>query len=324
MTGYQRAGLSAEPGFRACPDCGSASAAPGTADGAPCPSPWHTSLVARAQGRTLAPADLEPAHAASPGPDALVTNRHGERVLGPGTTVHPLHSLCGECAYPVTLAEAAARWTHDDTGRYVLVPESRQPVAWVGPPDGARTAGGMGVGVTLFGTEPPAPVVAVTVAGRVAPQGSKSAFSPCYQDAARCTRCRRAHLVKINQVEKSKYLKAWREAVAAAARQQYDGPLLDGPLSGSMIFSLERPGSHYLHRKAGDVIRPDAPLYPADTPDLSKLLRATEDALTGTVWVDDARVVTYTCLRMVYAQDSPLVPGAPPGPGASIVVTQQA
>jgi Holliday junction resolvase RusA-like endonuclease len=212
----------------------------------------------------------------------------------------------------------------DEAGRFVMVPEHREPVGWAGPADGVRTVAELaGAGVTLFGAEP-VPAAAVTVAGRVAPQGSKSAFSPCHQDAKRCARCRRAHLVKINQVEKSRYLKAWRGAVAAAARAQFGGPLLDGPLSASVIFSLERPGSHYLHRKAGDVIRPDAPRYPADTPDLSKLLRATEDALTGTVWVDDARVVTYTCLRMVYAQDSPPVPGAPPGPGAMIVVTRQA
>lgn len=96
---------------------------------------------------------------------------------------------------------------------------------------------------------------------------------------------------KVNLVEQTrKTLKPWREAVTEQAADQYSRPApLDVPLSVGMVFLMARPKS---------VRRP----YPCVTPDLSKLVRAVEDALTDAkVWRDDALVVRYHELAKVYA-----------------------
>ena len=85
--------------------------------------------------------------------------------------------------------------------------------------------------------------------------------------------------------------KEWRDAVAAAAREAYEGPLLGSPLVFSVEFYLPRPKSHYGTGKKSDVLKLSAPKYHTKSPDLTKLLRSTEDALTGVVWRDDAQVV---------------------------------
>jgi Holliday junction resolvase RusA-like endonuclease len=87
-------------------------------------------------------------------------------------------------------------------------------------------------------------------------------------------------------VESCKETKNWREAVKYAALaavdhpRMYNGGPFSGPVRVTMVFTLPRPKS----AKKGAV--------PSKKPDLSKLVRATEDALTDAgVWEDDARVV---------------------------------
>jgi crossover junction endodeoxyribonuclease RusA len=99
--------------------------------------------------------------------------------------------------------------------------------------------------------------------------------------------------------ESSKKVLPWREAVKAAAPSQ---PRLDGPLAVHMVFTLRRPASA---RKSD--------LSPCRTPDLSKLARATEDAITDAgLWGDDARVSQYVRLAKVwsgYDRDALNTPG---------------
>lgn len=117
-----------------------------------------------------------------------------------------------------------------------------------------------------------------TIVGTPAPQGSKVAFS-------------RKGSSKVTMLEQTrKALDPWRKAVTLQARRQYRRPApLDVPLSVGMVFVLARPKS---------VRRP----YPSVTPDLSKLARAVEDALTDAgVWRDDALVVRYHELAKVYS-----------------------
>lgn len=87
--------------------------------------------------------------------------------------------------------------------------------------------------------------------------------------------------------ESSAKVAPWREAVKAAAP---DGPTLDGPLAVFMVFTLKKPVSA---RKTE--------FAPCRTPDLSKLCRSTEDAITDAgLWTDDARVVEYARLAKVW------------------------
>lgn len=117
--------------------------------------------------------------------------------------------------------------------------------------------------------EPIPPCRVIEVRFRPAPQGSKRCF------------CRGGKATMLE--ETSKHLKPFRKAVTAEARALYPTvavPPLDGPLVVTLTFALERPAK----TKFGD--------RPWGTPDLSKLVRAVEDALTDSeVWGDDAQVV---------------------------------
>src|SRR5690606_25696178 len=73
-----------------------------------------------------------------------------------------------------------------------------------------------------------------------------------------------------------------------------------------MVFTLARPRSHYRTGRNAHLLRDSAPARPTGAPDLSKLARATEDALTEAgVWKDDAAVVEYRRLAKVYPGSDP-------------------
>ena len=109
----------------------------------------------------------------------------------------------------------------------------------------------------------------IVVYGLPAPQGSKS-----YKGLSKSG--------KAILVESSKRVKPWRKLVwAAGVNARFDDPL-DGPLRCRMTFTLPKPASAPKRQQT----------WPCKTPDLSKLVRSTEDALTDArVWRDDARVV---------------------------------
>ncbi len=86
-------------------------------------------------------------------------------------------------------------------------------------------------------------------------------------------------------------LAQWRQEVAHAARQVYDGPLILGPVSLWLAFVRPRPKGHFGTGRNAAKRKPLAPEYPTTKPDLSKLTRAVEDALTKVVWYDDSQVV---------------------------------
>jgi Holliday junction resolvase RusA-like endonuclease len=100
------------------------------------------------------------------------------------------------------------------------------------------------------------------VIGTPAPQGSKR------------------HVGNGVMIESSRKVKPWREAVCYAARELSRETFPDA-VHVEMTFTLKKPAS------AGKKV-----LQPSKKPDLSKLIRSTEDALTDAgIWQDDARVV---------------------------------
>lgn len=112
-------------------------------------------------------------------------------------------------------------------------------------------------------------VVAFSVVGRPAPQGSKS-----YKGNNRF-------------VEASKYLPAWRSAVVSAAKSVLPVGFVrfDQPVRLEVVFLVARP----LKPKFG---RPGTP------PDLDKLVRGLCDSLTQAgVWVDDALVCELDAMK---------------------------
>lgn len=65
----------------------------------------------------------------------------------------------------------------------------------------------------------------------------------------------------------------------------------DGPVKVTMHFVCKRPKSHYRTGRYAHLLKDSAPLWKATSPDLSKLIRSTEDALTTAgVWHDDRQV----------------------------------
>lgn len=137
-----------------------------------------------------------------------------------------------------------------------------------------------------------APAIRIVVRGTPAPQGSKS-----FKGMSKSGRAILA--------ESSKKVRPWRQDVKAAAeawRARSGAVPIDGPVVVRMTFTLPKPVSAPKRRRT----------YPMRTPDVSKLARSTEDALTDAgIWTDDARVIGYDKLWKAYpgedvdALDSP-------------------
>jgi len=136
------------------------------------------------------------------------------------------------------------------------------------------------------------------VFGLPAPQGSKR------------------HVGGGRMIESSKAVKPWREAVKWAAReamaQQCGWAALDGPLLARIVFTVPKPKSAPKTRRT----------WPDRKPDLSKLLRSTEDALTDAGLIaDDARLVEFSRLAKAFPGEDP---EALASPGCRITVEQLA
>jgi Holliday junction resolvase RusA-like endonuclease len=125
-------------------------------------------------------------------------------------------------------------------------------------------------------------MLSFTVYGKAQPAGSKRAFVN--------KKTGRAQVVDANAKSKP-----WKEQVAQAAGeamiQQGVGGFPEGPLSLHVIVYVQRPRGHYKVDGSLSAAGVRASYYPVTRPDLTKLLRGIEDALTGIVWKDDAQVV---------------------------------
>lgn len=135
--------------------------------------------------------------------------------------------------------------------------------------------------------------IRLQVFGIPAPQGSKR------------------HVGGGRMIEASKKVKPWREAIAEQAyRSNLTDIALDGALMMRVSFYLPRPKGH----SGVKGLRLSAPRWPFRVPDLDKLLRSTNDALTQAgVIADDARLVVIHAQK-VYADDR--------ASGADIYITQ--
>lgn len=140
--------------------------------------------------------------------------------------------------------------------------------------------------------------ITITAVGLPGPQGSKR------------------HVGNGVMVESSAKVKPWRQDVKHAALDvtaALDWIVLTGPLAVAMTFTFPRIKGHYRTGRYAHLLKDTAPLQPSVYPDLSKIVRSTEDALTGIVWKDDAQVVQYVRLGKWYAgvgaEDVLAVPG---------------
>lgn len=139
-------------------------------------------------------------------------------------------------------------------------------------------------------------MIEIVVYGKPAPQGSKRFVG--------MSKAGRGILV-----ESSKDVKPWREAVRCAAIEAMGqaGAGIAGPVELAIVFTLAKPKSAPKGRRT----------YPDKKPDLSKVVRSTEDALTDAgVYQDDARIVRCVAIKVFPGEH----PYALPVPGARISV----
>lgn len=129
--------------------------------------------------------------------------------------------------------------------------------------------------------EPVQDGLSFTVLGDAQPAGSKRAFTP--------KGWQRPVVVDANP-----NAKAWQQQVAGEALVALDGrtaPLFDGPVVVELTFYRSRPRSHYGSGRNAGQVRDSAPAFPVTRPDVLKLARGAEDAMSGIVYRDDAQIV---------------------------------
>jgi Holliday junction resolvase RusA-like endonuclease len=137
----------------------------------------------------------------------------------------------------------------------------------------------------------------IVVYGTPGPQGSKD-----FKGMRTSKTTGKSHAVL---VESSAKVKPWRAAVEDAAKKAAAGahfgclanrwPMFDGPVAVGMTFTLVAPKR-----------MPKGRINPSVKPDLSKLIRSTEDALTDAkIWTDDALVVEYRHAAKTYPGQHP-------------------
>jgi Holliday junction resolvase RusA-like endonuclease len=125
-----------------------------------------------------------------------------------------------------------------------------------------------------------------TVFGAAQPAGSKRAFH-------------RPGMKFPVIVDANPKAKLWKESVAReAARAMNGASLLDGPLILTAVFYRARPKSHFGKRG----LRRSAPTYPTGRPDVLKLTRGLEDAMSKVVYRDDSQIVEHREVRKQFGE----------------------
>lgn len=133
-----------------------------------------------------------------------------------------------------------------------------------------------------------------TVVGKAQPAGSKRAVPN-----SRDWRTRAGVTWKV--IDANPDADRWKQTVATTARgallayarqtgESIVQPMFDVPVEVSMIFRRARPESHVNTKGEPNAEGLRHP-FPDAKPDVLKLARAVEDALTGIVYADDARIV---------------------------------
>lgn len=132
-----------------------------------------------------------------------------------------------------------------------------------------------------------------TVVGHAMTAGNKTAFKHPHTG--------RIVMVEGRRAAAREQSRTWRQEVAAIGRWAMgaeDGVELPRfptePLYVQFEFVRPRPRGHY---GARGLLKASAPAYPTTRPDVLKLARAAEDALTGIVWRDDSQIVHEALLK---------------------------
>lgn len=131
-------------------------------------------------------------------------------------------------------------------------------------------------------------MISFTVVGEAQPAGSKRAFVVNGRAVVSDANAKsRPWKQEVAQVAHEAYVK-WAESQVSMPG---DIALLGCPLEVQFVFFQPRPKGHYGTGRNAGILKPLAPRFPATRPDVLKLARGVEDALTGVVWRDDSQIV---------------------------------
>ncbi len=120
-----------------------------------------------------------------------------------------------------------------------------------------------------------------TVYGKAQPAGSKSGFPIKRKNGT----------LGVAMSDSNPKAKSWQQEVKAAAAKATYGTMLEGPLALCVMVNMVRPKGHFGTGRNAAILKPSAPEFPVVKPDLLKLIRGVEDALTGIVYRDDSQIV---------------------------------
>ena len=136
------------------------------------------------------------------------------------------------------------------------------------------------------------------IPGLPAPGGSKKAF--VFNGRARL-------------VDAGKNNKSWKQDVKVFAAKAMSGrEPFKCPLRVEMCFYSPRPQAHFGTGKNVGTLKASAPRHITKKPDVLKLARSTEDAMTGVVYHDDAQTVCLVLVKKWCDESSP--------PGCRVIV----
>ena len=86
----------------------------------------------------------------------------------------------------------------------------------------------------------------------------------------------------------------WMKAVAQVAKSEMrDAEPITRPVVLTARFYFERPKCHFGTGRNAGIVKDSAPVHHGQSPDIAKLLRALEDAMSGIVYVDDRLIQGY-------------------------------
>lgn len=139
-------------------------------------------------------------------------------------------------------------------------------------------------------------LVSFTVMGKAVPAGSKNAHA-----IYRGKRGAKVFTGKVAVVDSSgEKGREWRKNIQITAIDAMGRafiPLIEDPILLEVMIQEKRPKSHYRTGKFAHLLKENVPLHNVSKPDLTKLIRAIEDALNGIAWRDDSQIVSQHCIK---------------------------
>jgi Holliday junction resolvase RusA-like endonuclease len=146
-----------------------------------------------------------------------------------------------------------------------------------------------------------------TVVGKPQTAGSKRSYVPQNKQTGQPYRDKHGRIV-VSTVDDNRKGRDWKALVHDQAKQAAEAgnrpvPVFSKPaaIAVTMVFIQPRPKSHYGTGRNATKLKDSAPAEPTGKPDVLKLARAVEDAMSGVVYDDDCQI-TFEVIQKAYGE----------------------